>query len=774
MKKLRTALFSSLMLIGMSISIAQMQYWTMPDRVYSMTSSNPTASGISGASTPYSVANGVYNEFGTLLFYVQDNFVYDRNSNQVGELGIGNASSCTNNQSILNTEIVIVPIPETCAEYYVFYGMDSPAGISVLLYTKVDVSSGSPVVINNGSVFRSCFYPNIGTISGTYPIGFKVNNHAGSDHLGIAVSKEVDVAGTRKRYLYTVNFDGIRVSEISTSGVTAGALVADYNTLGLSQFSDFFSYELELSHGGNFLAWTSTNNEAYVIEVNGASYVSGSIQTYTLDDPKGLEFNNSIQNPRLYVSYGSGVTEIDIQNQLTQPVNTNGYDLSNTYLEYARNGKIYGVGPEMGGNPTDTYLVGIDAANNISPVPLGLDCRYDIAPTYYQGVYTLPDQIDGENYTSFNGFDDIGLEFVSLGGAFLNPSCNGRLSTVCADDLILNIGYGGTPIGHNISVYSMNNCQLGNLLYSNGFASGAPALNTNLSSLLNITTTTRLFVEVRLFGGCDEELSASGYIDVIVPVPPVTKLEIYDYTNSQVYLSPSTDINNPVMVGAASIGYRINNSTGTINDLRIEVEEVDNSGNVVQLIYDETINVNGVSSYTYENLNGSLCVPTAVWGGSNSGASCTINGNAGFNGYFSYQAAVQGPSYVGTRYKLTITLSNQCNSSTAFSYLEIEQRFLRKKSTTASIENADMLSLNVYPNPANDQLNIETQLDEDQSLEISMFDAQGRLVKTLMNNSFVQKGEFRRTFNISKLPKGMYIYRVQTNNESTTGRIVVQ
>ncbi len=64
---------------------------------------------------------------------------------------------------------------------------------------------------------------------------------------------------------------------------------------------------------------------------------------------------------------------------------------------------------------------------------------------------------------------------------------------------------------------------------------------------------------------------------------------------------------------------------------------MDNAGNFIQLIYDETIAVNGVSSYTYENLNSALCVPTSVWGATNSGATCSINGNSGYNGYFSFQ-----------------------------------------------------------------------------------------------------------------------------------------
>lgn len=756
-------LFLTLILLSASSLVikAQMNYWTMPDKIFNTNPSTLTSTSISSGSTPYSVANGAYDEDGNMLFYVQDYTIYDASSSSIGDLGWINASSCTEAYSIPNTEIVIVPKPEKCDEFYVFYGMDNPTGSTVLAYVEVDCSGSTPTVVYSGSVFRSC-----SGFAGFIDEGFQVANHYALDHMGLAVSKWDD--SESKRYLYAVNYDGIKYSEISTSGVSAGAITATSSSLGLSSFTDFNSLEAELSWNDNYFAWTSTNDKVHIIEVGNGSYTSGSIQSYTVESPRGLEFNNAATNPKLYVSGGAGITQILTTNQTSSTISTGSYDLTNTYLEYAKNGKIYGVSPTYSGSTlTNTTLVGINPSNNsLSASSSGIDSRYLLSGSYPYDVFTLPDQIDGENYDWFIGFDPIVYESFTINGNIATNKCAGKVYSYCLNEAInLYWNYSGDVTGYSYSIFSVNeDCEYDEeFLYYSDFLSGYPTEIELIDFLSSISQTLKLRIEISLFGPCGQEYNDYGYFEVIKPVPPVTNLEIYDYNNSQVYLTASTDINNPNPVGASSIGFRISNSTGSIEELRVEVDEVNSSGTVIQSIYDETTTVSGVSGYTYENLNG-YCVPTAVWTNGNSGTACS----GGYEGYFSYTNAVTGPSYLGTLYRIRVTLSNQCNSSTAFAYVEITERWLRVKRELET-EESSFKSLSVYPNPSKGLLNFEWSLIEESNLSIELYDILGKKVQTLhqSNTGLTDK----RQFDISHLESGMYIYRFIVNGKTKSGLI---
>ena len=54
-------------------------------------------------------------------------------------------------------------------------------------------------------------------------------------------------------------------------------------------------------------------------------------------------------------------------------------------------------------------------------------------------------------------------------------------------------------------------------------------------------------------------------------------------------------------------------------------------------------------------------------------------------------------------------------------------------------------------------------LDQTQMISISIYDTQGKLVKTLFNDQ-ASSGENRLTFNTYYLEQGMYIIRISGNN----------
>ena len=82
------------------------------------------------------------------------------------------------------------------------------------------------------------------------------------------------------------------------------------------------------------------------------------------------------------------------------------------------------------------------------------------------------------------------------------------------------------------------------------------------------------------------------------------------------------------------------------------------------------------------------------------------------------------------------------------------------------LEDQDVVTANIYPNPANDVLNIE--LSEEQELSVNIIDLSG---KTVMAKDFgLSMGE---VLNTSDLNAGMYILQVITDGKMATQRIAV-
>ena len=68
----------------------------------------------------------------------------------------------------------------------------------------------------------------------------------------------------------------------------------------------------------------------------------------------------------------------------------------------------------------------------------------------------------------------------------------------------------------------------------------------------------------------------------------------------------------------------------------------------------------------------------------------------------------------------------------------------------------------LFPNPAVDWMIYDFTLDQTQMISISIYDTQGKLVKTLFNDQ-ASSGENRLTFNTYYLEQGMYIIRISGN-----------
>lgn len=96
-----------------------------------------------------------------------------------------------------------------------------------------------------------------------------------------------------------------------------------------------------------------------------------------------------------------------------------------------------------------------------------------------------------------------------------------------------------------------------------------------------------------------------------------------------------------------------------------------------------------------------------------------------------------------------------------------------KLETGAPNELPETLSLQGnFPNPFNPTTTIRVGLEEDSPLRVDVYTTDGRLVQTITDD-FKVKGWHDMSFDASNLSSGVYIYRVQTNNDLQVGKMTL-
>jgi pectin methylesterase-like acyl-CoA thioesterase len=91
----------------------------------------------------------------------------------------------------------------------------------------------------------------------------------------------------------------------------------------------------------------------------------------------------------------------------------------------------------------------------------------------------------------------------------------------------------------------------------------------------------------------------------------------------------------------------------------------------------------------------------------------------------------------------------------------------------SSIE-SEQKSIQVYPIPASDLLNVQFELRNGVQYRIGLYDLKGVLVQSLDKGYTADNAVYFRAFDVSRLPAGIYVLRVTTNNEIITKKVVIQ
>ena len=381
----------------------QMEKWYLNSKEFDMTSTIPILtnylpSGNSGG--PY---NGIYDQYGDVIFYISGTNLYDKHGNIKSNFNINPyilTAGAGNNPS---HEYPIVPFLDNskCGgpqRYYVFYSFTYFnfgyywCDGSTVLHAKI-------VTVDNGVVTVTDLNdPN------NHHVALASTKGVASYGAGFAVSKVKN--GTR--FLYFAAINGIQKLTISPPTSPSDYGISPPIPTYTSPYYAYHTspFELELSMDGTKLAW-AVNGMYDPIELSRYGMIGLDAQgnwdqtvhffyitpnQSNLDNTdyvRGVEFNDN--GSLLYVTTGGttaghGVYAFDPSNN-TKTYIPGTQNFGNSQIERASNGFLY--------VSDGTQISGISQANN--SFPNGTASVLNGALTPYVGNY-LPDQIDGEYY----------------------------------------------------------------------------------------------------------------------------------------------------------------------------------------------------------------------------------------------------------------------------------------------------------------------------------------------------------------------------------------
>ncbi len=118
-----------------------------------------------------------------------------------------------------------------------------------------------------------------------------------------------------------------------------------------------------------------------------------------------------------------------------------------------------------------------------------------------------------------------------------------------------------------------------------------------------------------------------------------------------------------------------------------------------------------------------------------------------------------------------IILSSSGETPKLSSYLHID--LLAFEGTYLGIkENSDINSYSVFPNPANDKLNIYCNMNTSSPITVCMEDIQGKLISR--SQLMMGKGENHLSIDVSDINKGIYFVRLSTENSNMTKKVIIE
>jgi photosystem II stability/assembly factor-like uncharacterized protein len=124
------------------------------------------------------------------------------------------------------------------------------------------------------------------------------------------------------------------------------------------------------------------------------------------------------------------------------------------------------------------------------------------------------------------------------------------------------------------------------------------------------------------------------------------------------------------------------------------------------------------------------------------------------------------PQYDPYRHRIWITTTN------GTCYIETSELTGTSSDRTIHFKPADFTVLSAYPNPFNGSTRIRYDLDRQSKVQLQIFDLQGRLVTTLLDD-ISEPGQHELLWNADNLSSGTYFVRLQTPQSIRTEKLLL-
>lgn len=82
--------------------------------------------------------------------------------------------------------------------------------------------------------------------------------------------------------------------------------------------------------------------------------------------------------------------------------------------------------------------------------------------------------------------------------------------------------------------------------------------------------------------------------------------------------------------------------------------------------------------------------------------------------------------------------------------------------------------INVFPNPATEKTNLKFGLKTKGHVNLRIYNINGQLVETLINNEFLPAGNHDKIWNVNAQTPGTYIYQLEVDGKLQSGKIVIE
>jgi hypothetical protein len=116
------------------------------------------------------------------------------------------------------------------------------------------------------------------------------------------------------------------------------------------------------------------------------------------------------------------------------------------------------------------------------------------------------------------------------------------------------------------------------------------------------------------------------------------------------------------------------------------------------------------------------------------------------------------------------------NKSAANTYV-FPATLVVSENTFAGIDNIGdkATSFTLFPNPAKEQINIAYNLKGTATVEVNMYNMQGKKVSTMMDGSVQTKGEYKKKFSLpASVNPGIYLIQLIADGQSKVQKIVIE